>query len=539
MTGKMIRLMTMMIMLAWGACGAPTLAAHESRPEARVSQGQLAGISQGAVNIFKGIPYASPPVAERRWRPPAAPAPWPGSFDAGAFGASCAQSSYPANSVYYAPLGPTSEDCLTLNIWAPKTAERAPVIVWIHGGALQRGSSASPMYDGTEYAKRGIVFVSINYRLGVFGWLAHPGLSAESPEAISGNYGLLDQIAALTWVRDNIGAFGGDAKNVTVMGESAGALSISYLLASPLARGLFDKAIMESVNIRAVPYLNDSAFGMPAAESIGTMIDEDIGSLRALDTDALVKKAVQMRFPAQGTIDGKILPAQVVEIFDRGEQAKVPILTGFNSGEVRSQRALVPPMPEDPEAYEPVIARLYGDLAPAYLQLYPASDISESRLAATRDAVYGWASERMIRQQTAAGIPAYSYIFDHCYAAARALDLCNFHASELPFVFGLAGTGTALSPNWPAPADASDRALAMAMVDYWASFAATGVPSAVTGPDWPPFADDQARMRFGATPVVEHGQSEPMFALREQVMVRRRCHDEQWFLDVTPVKPCR
>lgn len=238
MTGKMIRLLSMMFLLAIATSGSSAKAERHARPEAQVAQGQISGVSEGEINVFKSIAYALPPVGERRWRAPAAPEPWQGTFDASAFGASCIQPPYPANSVYFEELSATSEDCLTLNIWAPKNAKGAPVIVWIHGGALQRGTSASPMYDGAEYAKRGIVFVSINYRLGVFGWLAHPGLSAESSEGISGNYGLLDQIAALTWVKDNVAAFGGNAQNVTVMGESAGALSVTYLLVSPRARAV-------------------------------------------------------------------------------------------------------------------------------------------------------------------------------------------------------------------------------------------------------------------------------------------------------------
>jgi para-nitrobenzyl esterase len=500
--------------------GSQSSAKMPDRPEVQISKGRLTGTIKDDIRIFKGIAYALPPVGDRRWQPPAPPAKWQGTFDASAFGASCIQPPYPASSVYFEELAATSEDCLTLNIWSPENANGAPVVVWIHGGALQRGSSASPMYDGSEYAKRGIVFVSVN-----------PGLSAESPDGISGNYGLLDQIAALTWVKDNIGAFGGDAKNVTVMGESAGALSITYLLSSPPAHGLFAKAIIQSANIRAVPLLRESAFGMPAAETIGATLGEDISVLRALDP-------WQARFPAQGTVDGKILPAQVVDIFDRGEQAKVPILAGLNSGEIRSQKALLPAMPAEPDAYEAEIARRYRDLAPLYLKLYPALNIVESQLAATRDAVYGWATDRMLRQQTFAGQPAYSYIFDHCYAAARARDLCNFHAGELPFTFGHAGEAAKLPTNWPFPDNAADITLATTMINYWTSFAATGVPSAASALVWPAYGKDHVRMRFAATPVVEKGKAAAMFELQEQIMRQRRCNDEQWFLNIGAIKPC-
>ncbi|WP_417620604.1 carboxylesterase/lipase family protein [Parasphingorhabdus sp.] len=526
----------MVIMIA--VAGTQSSAAQPDQPEVQIAQGRLTGTIADDIRIFKGIAYALPPVGERRWRPPAPPATWQATYDAREFGASCIQPPYPANSVYFEEIAATSEDCLTLNIWAPQKADGAPVIVWIHGGALQRGTSASPMYDGSEYAKRGIVFVSINYRLGVFGWLAHPELSAESPEDISGNYGLLDQIAALTWVKNNISAFGGDAQNVTLMGESAGALSITYLLSSPRAHGLFAKAIIQSANTRAVPKLSEPAFEMPAAETFGMALGKDIGALRALDAEALMIKALQARLPAQGTVDGKVLPAQVVDIFDRGEQAKVPILAGLNSGEIRSQRLLIPPVPIDPTAYEAEIKRRYGDLAPAYLKLYPASDVPESQLAATRDAVYGWATERMVRQQAAAGQPVYSFIFDHCYAAAEERDLCNFHAGELPFTFGRVGPDKRLPANWPAPVDAADHILATMMVDYWTSFAATGVPSTKNGPPWPTYDEDHANMRFAATPVVEHGSASAMFELQEQVMIQRRCNDEQWFINVSPIKSC-
>ena len=203
---------------------------------------------------------------------------WTGTRDAEAFGPSCVQPPVPAVSIYYDPPQATSEDCLTLNVWAPADATRAPVIVWIHGGSLRIGGSAEPLFDGANFARRGIVFVSINYRLGVLGWLAHPALSAESPHRASGNYGLLDQIEALRWVRANVAAFGGDAGNVTIMGESAGALSVAYLLVSPLARGLFDKAILESANIRAFPELERPAFGLDPAEQTGLALAAGVGA---------------------------------------------------------------------------------------------------------------------------------------------------------------------------------------------------------------------------------------------------------------------
>lgn len=525
--------------------------AQDSPPRVSLPQGDLLGsfddtagnISGNISRVFKGIPYARAPVGEHRWKPPRPPARWHGVRDATGFGPSCMQPPVAPDSIYSDPPDRMSEDCLTLNIWAPAGASDAPVIVWIHGGSLRIGGSSKPIYHGTHFARRGVVFASINYRLGVLGWLAHPALSDESPEGVSGNYGLLDQVRALQWVRRNIAAFGGNPGNVTIMGESAGALSVTYLLSSPLARGLFDKAIAQSPNIRAVPALKRPAYGLPSAERTGKGLAEklgapDLGTLRSMDAESLTVAAARARFIPQGTIDGRVLPHQVVEALDRGKQAPVPLLTGFNSGELRSQRAFLSPAPTNADAYEAEIKRRYGDLAEQFLRLYPSSDIEGSMLATLRDAIYGWAAERLARDQSRAGLPAYLYVFDHCYPAARKRDLCAFHASEVPYVFGHTGPDASLPDNWPRPDGPGEVALSDAMLDYWVGFAKTGVPASDNNhPEWRPYRNRQSYMHFSDSPVPRLDPVPGMFEMQETLVERRRRAGQQWFVNVGIAAP--
>jgi para-nitrobenzyl esterase len=508
-----------------------------SAPTAVTAQGKVAGIVVDGLDVYRGIPYALPPVGNRRWMAPVPPAAWSGSRDASFFGPSCIQPPMGSNSIYADEAVSTSEDCLALNIWVPEQATDSPVIVWIYGGALQRGRSDSPLYDGANFARRGVVFVSINYRLGVLGWLAHPALSAESPDGVSGNYGLLDQVQALRWVQENISAFGGDPDNVTIMGESAGALSVAYLLASPLARGLFHKAIAESPNLRAFPMLDKPAYGLPAAEQTGVALANHVGAadlsdLRAMDAGELTRASIAARFWAQGTIDGRVLPKQLIDIFDAGQQAEVPLLAGFNSGETRSQRLLLPSVPAGAHVYEREISERYGELAPDFLEVYPSTDLAFSTMAAVRDSIYGWAAERMVRSQAEAGQSAFLYIFDYCYPAAAEQDLCAFHASELPFVFGHVGQHARLPPNWPRPNGKFDKSLSDAMIGYWTGFARIGHPVHDGLPEWPAYAEGEAYMLFGNEPVAGKDPVPGMFELQEEVVTRRRHANQQWFLDV-------
>jgi para-nitrobenzyl esterase len=513
-----------------GLAPAPASAGSDDAPIVDAPAGKLRGVSEGGAAVFHAIPYALPPTGERRWRPPAAMPRWAGVREAQHAGVACMQPPM-SPGTYDRGRMRMDEDCLTLDVTAPANARNAPVMVWIHGGTLIWGTAQSSMYDGQQFARRGVVLVSINYRLGVFGYLAHPDLSKESDQGISGNYGLLDQISALQWVRRNIASFGGDPHNVTIFGESAGALSTEYLLASPRARGLFGKAIVQSGYLFTMPELRTARYEEQSAEAIGAALASKIGApgiagLRAMDARTLMDKVTAAGFAPYGTIDGRILPRQLVDTFDRGEQAPVPVMAGFNSGEIRTLRYLLPPLPKSADAYLTDVRARYGDLAGAYLRLYPAGEDADAvSLRATRDTVFGWTAERLVRKQQALGQPSYLYFFDHGYPSEVAANLVAFHASEVPFVFG---TFKETPPGWPATPDtAAEHRLADEMLDYWTSFARDGRPTAANGPAWTAYGSDHAYMHFTDAAQVAHDLQPEAYALHEQVMCRRRASGAQ------------
>lgn len=463
-------------------------AARASEKPVRVEQGLLSGVKTAAgVTVYRGIPYAAPPVGTLRWRPPQPAAPWKGVRLAAEFGPSAIQAIHPAFLPWteeFLASGPVSEDCLYLNVWAPGGQKR-PVLVYIHGGGFLEGSGALPLYDGEQLARAGVVVVTINYRVGPLGFLAHPELTAESINHASGNYGLLDQIAALRWVRANVAAFGGDPKSVTVAGQSAGAASIHALLASPLARGLVDRAIIQStsgvVGYGATPLADAERAGAEWATSIGA---KSLAALRAVDATKLVGGRSWL------VIDGWSLS----EDPDTAPRADVPVLTGFNADE----NSFIPQVygGMNAEEFRAFARQTYGNAADEVLRLYPAGTDAEakrSQVESARDrgrvSMHLWAEARAKRAKS----PAFTYYFDRQIPWPAHPEFGAFHGAEIPYVFG---TLDRLDRPWTA----SDRGLSSTMLAYWARFVKTGDPNGAGAPKWPAFdATAKSTMRLGET----------------------------------------
>ncbi len=437
----------------------------------RVEQGQLSGV-EGAdpgVRVYKGVPFAAPPIGDLRWRDPKPAADWPGVRKADQFSANCMQTPYPEGSLYRSEPQPISEDCLYLNIWtaARSASEKRPVMVWIHGGAFTRGSGSMPTYNGENFAKKGIVLVTINYRLGVFGFFAHPQLTQESEHHSSGDYGILDEIAALQWVRKNIAAFGGDPGNVTIFGESAGSWAVNVLVASPLAKGLFQRAIGESgANFAVMTKLAD-------LEKSGARTGS-VEDLRAKSAEDILK--VPGAFSVN--VDGWLLPADVMTIFEQGKQNDVPVLIGSNADE---GTAFMPPK-ITLVGFEATAKQRFGARASQFFKLYPAASDEEAwkaSAAVMRDQTFGVQMRIWARLQTKTGkAPAYLYYFSRVPPGPVGERYGAFHASEISYVFGTGDIGKR-------PWQEIDHKLSDAMSSYWVSFAARGNPDRKPLPVWP------------------------------------------------------
>ncbi len=473
-----------------------------------VEGGSISGTEAGGVTVYKGIPFAAPPVGPLRWKEPQPPLAWQGVRDGTKFSPICPQAPYPAGSVYAQLPQPQSEDCLYLNVWtaAIKASDRRPVMVWIHGGALTRGSGSIPPYDGAALARKGVVLVTINYRLGPFGFVAHPALSKESPHGSSGNYGMLDQIAALRWVQQNIAAFGGDPGRVTIFGESAGSWSVCCLMASPLAKGLFHRAIGESGGAFApMGYLNQKHNGLSAAEELGQALAAELGCDKEADVVAAMRKksseevlAAAARLPAgsriRPNVDGWSLPDEVYAIFAAGKQNDVPVIVGSNKDEATTLFAAL--APQNADSFRTAAQRKYGDLADNFLEVYPADDAARAKssfLNCSRDEWFTWEMRTWARMVSKSKSKAYLYYFSHVPPRPDREKYGAYHAAEILYVFNNLGI-----VNWPF--SQADRDLADVVSSFWVRFATTGDPNADNLPRWTAY-DDKAEsyMIFGDT----------------------------------------
>ncbi len=458
-------------------------------------------------HTYLGIPYAEPPEGDLRFRPPEPVTPWRAPYDALVEPPSCMQAPYREGGFYAQPMGEVSEDCLYLNIWTAAESEddRLPVMVWIHGGALTRGSGSLPLYDGTALAKKGVVLVTINYRLGPFGYLAHPGLSAESEHGASGNYGVLDQILALQWVRDNAAVFGGDPDRITIFGESAGAWSVNVLQASPLAGGLFHRVIGQSGGyFDGLPELRSSEDG--SAESAGVAFVKRLGiegegaaaRLRELDAETILAEASkQGAFATRPNVDGWVLPKQVAEIYRLGEQADVPVLVGSNRDEATSLMGRM--LPSTKSGVEFLVKSQFPDVADEFFEAYSVPTDDDARRAfidAFSDRIFAWQMKTWAHLSETVPSPAYLYFFSHAPPHPEKDFYGAYHAAEIAYAFDNLDK---LDYEY---ADA-DHQLAEAMSDYWVAFAATGDPNPLGSSDlpvWPKYENDTARhLEFGST----------------------------------------
>jgi para-nitrobenzyl esterase len=443
----------------------------------KLDSGQIAGATAGGVRVFKGIPFAAPPVGDLRWKAPQPVAPWDGVRDAKTFSAECMQTLYPENSPYFRPAAALSEDCLYLNVWTTaNSGEKRPVMVWIHGGAWTRGSGSVPVYDGAALAKKGVVLVTTNYRLGVFGFMAHPELTAESPQHASGNYAILDHVAALKWVQKNIAAFGGDPTRVTIFGESAGSWSVNTTQATPLAKGLFHRAIGESGGqFAGTSKLADAEQGgVAVAKAVGA---ESLAALRAVPAEKLL--AIQT-FRTGVNVDGYVLPDTVRSLFAQKKQSDVPVLIGSNANEFTTLSNPAQ-FPKAMDAYRQRVERQYGAAIKDYDAVYPVktdADIAEALLGVGRDTTFTLEMRTWARMVTNAGRKAFLYQFTRVPPGPNPA-WGAYHAAEIQYAFNnLAGRPWATDV---------DRRLADQMSSYWVNFAITGEPNGKALPKWTPY----------------------------------------------------
>jgi para-nitrobenzyl esterase len=459
--------------------------------------GRISGVAgqDASITVFKGVPYAAPPVGSLRWQAPKAPANWDGVRKADAFSPSCIQNIVPERKPWtheFMSHDKVSEDCLYLNIWsgAKNANEKRPVFVFIHGGGFSEGAGSIPVYDGEGLAKKGLVMVTINYRMGVFGFFSHPELTKESDHNASGNQGLLDVVAALDWIRDNIAGFGGDPSNVTIAGQSAGAMAVHDLIASPIAKGLFRRGIAESggstLGANARKLADAEAEGARFAETKGA---KSLADLRALTPEQLTARPAAAAASASGgrgagaamrfgpIVDGYLLPDPIDEIVAQGKQNDVPILTGANADEGGAS----PNPTMTLEAFQSRAKQRFGEEADAFLKAYPATSDAQAGLAnneSSRDqqrmSLYQWAQARKKTSKS----KVYAYFWTHTLPGPDAGKYGAFHTSEVPYALNTLYMSDRQFTD-------TDRKIADTMSSYWANFAKTGDPNGKGLPHWP------------------------------------------------------
>ncbi len=470
--------------LGLASAGLAALAtAAAAQPVARVEGGSLQGVETSGVVRYAGIPYAKPPVGALRWRPPQAPAPWSGVRPADQYGAVCMQKLDPTDNGV-GP-GPVSEDCLTLNVFAPTGAKALPVMVWIHGGGLVNGSASAKLYDGSALARQGVVVVTLNYRLGRFGFFAHPALTAETKGAGEplANYGLMDQIAALQWVRRNISAFGGDPSTVTVFGESAGGASVNRLMMAKSARGLFQRAISES-GLGA-----EHGQTLAEAEADGSSFATQLGvgsggaeALRALPAQAIVDAGpISMAKGEAPIVDGQLLTEDPMAAFQAGHEAPIPYLVGSNGLEV--PKAWAPGFKDAVKLSPAQVAAVQG--------AYGSQTVYDTRILT--DVVFGAPARALAKAHAAHGAATYLYRFAIASPAALKTYGGAIHASDRQYVFQTLNAS-------PWPTDANDAEQASLVSAYWVAFARAGDPNGGARSDgrpaWPAYGASDQLMRF-------------------------------------------
>lgn len=467
------------------------------------------------VRIFKGIPYAAPPVGDLRWKAPQPVAGWTGVRKTAEFGPRCMQGRIYGDMIFR-DSGP-SEDCLYLNVWTPADSANArlPVMVWIYGGGFAAGAASEPRQDGENLARKGVVVVNFNYRLGIFGFFTHSGLAKESGHTASGNYGLLDQVAALEWVRKNIAAFGGDPGNITIFGESAGSFSVSALMASPLSKDLFQRAIGESGaffgrTLQAKPLSDtEQADAKFARDAFGT---DSLKELRAKSADDLLQAALKERNTVRfaPNIDGYFMPAEPSSLYASGKQAHVPLLAGWNEDE-GSYKGIFQNEAPTAQNFITWAHAHFPEKADTLLKLYPANSDEQAKRSAqdlAGDQFIGYSTWKWIEMQLNSGnAKIFRYKFEDAPPVSPtatgedALSRGAYHSAEIEFVFEVL-------PSKNLPWRPQDRTLSDEMSSYWTNFAKTGDPNGEGLPKWPPYTNDD--------PEVMHLNAEPHAAPDDQ-----------------------